>query len=260
MNPAAFREFTAALTANLATDDRVIGVVALGSTADNDRSPDEWSDHDIWVVTHNGSASAFRDDQRWLPRHADIVMSYAETVHGRGVLYADGHLVEYAVFDDDELEIVKTNEYAVLHDTGGITARMDAIAVSTAHEAATASENASDQAGALFAQLVIGLNRLGRGEVLSANQMIRGRAAHTLCTLIARSVDSDNPELLDHLDPTRRVELTHPEIAGQIAHALACPLAECAARFLDIIERLEAISAPTACLTAVRKVLQNARR
>jgi hypothetical protein len=44
-----YHAFTDQLTANLQNDDRVQGLVLLGSTANQSHPPDQWSDHDFFV-------------------------------------------------------------------------------------------------------------------------------------------------------------------------------------------------------------------
>lgn len=57
-----YRSFTAALTLSLANDPRVLGLIALGSMAEQDYLPDQWSDHDFFVVTVPGQQEAFRKE------------------------------------------------------------------------------------------------------------------------------------------------------------------------------------------------------
>ena len=57
-----YRLYTAALTQSLADDPRVLGLIALGSMAEQDYLPDQWSDHDFFVVTIPGQQEAFRTD------------------------------------------------------------------------------------------------------------------------------------------------------------------------------------------------------
>ena len=122
-----FLHYEDQLTANLAARDDVIGLVFVGSAADHSRF-DEWSDHDFFVVTKSGHAEALRQDLSWLPNLDDVVISPRETAHGLKVVYRDGHVLEFAVFDDKELEAAGANAYNVTLDRSNITERMAAIA------------------------------------------------------------------------------------------------------------------------------------
>ena len=64
MNPADYRRFLAELTVWADAHPDVLGLVALGSTAGTTHQPDEWSDHDVWLVTVDGTAAGLRDDSR----------------------------------------------------------------------------------------------------------------------------------------------------------------------------------------------------
>ena len=82
------------------------------------------SDHDVFVVTTDGVAGPRAYDLSWLPAAERIVLVFPETVHGRGVVYDDGHLVELAVFDNHELELARVNVYRVFLDRAGIADRL----------------------------------------------------------------------------------------------------------------------------------------
>ena len=68
MDPQAYDAFTAALQESLARRPDVQGLVALGSMAGRDYQPDEYSDHDFFVVVDPASAEPMRQDLSWLPR------------------------------------------------------------------------------------------------------------------------------------------------------------------------------------------------
>lgn len=217
MDPHRFSAFTDEIVSNLAADRRVLGVVALGSTAATERAPDPFSDHDLWVVTVDGAGAELRDDRSWLPTPDRIVVHAVESPHGRQIVYDDGHLVEVAVFDDSELEVARVNAFRVLDDRGGITDRVAAMADRTRRE--TTGEDPRRLLGRFVAQLTIGVNRAGRGELTSANQLIRGAATLTLTHLVA-TVAGESADVLDDLDPARRFEQVFPDIAHEIESAV----------------------------------------
>jgi lincosamide nucleotidyltransferase len=224
-----YQRFLRELTAWALEDPRVIGLVALGSAAYRTHTPDEWSDHDIWVVTGQGNALVLRDDPAWLPDAARIVGWFVETTHGRSAVYEDGHLVEVAVFEDPELEIARANDFRVLYDAGGIEERLNGIAERTASEAG--DDAASGHAvGRFVVEMIIGLGRLGRGEFLSANELIRGRAVASLL----RAVAGSGQGLLDSLDPHRRFEKVYPDLAERLNQGLQLPLVEVAEALVDV--------------------------
>src|SRR4051812_48367660 len=96
--------------------------------ADRDYAPDDWSDHGFFVISSAGEQERLRGDLSWLPRHDGVALAFRETEHGLNVIYDDGHLLEFAVFDLDELGLAGINRYRVLLDRGGVEERVREVA------------------------------------------------------------------------------------------------------------------------------------
>ena len=77
-----FRRFSDTLVANLANDARVLGIVAMGSMAEHYYAPDQWSDHDFFVVTVPEAQEALLADLSWLPNNDRLVYVAPEGAHG----------------------------------------------------------------------------------------------------------------------------------------------------------------------------------
>jgi hypothetical protein len=220
--------FTRELTARLAADDRVAGLVAAGSMAAIDYEPDAWSDHDFFVVSAAGGQEELRADLSWLPHGEEVLLSFRETEHGLKVLYRDGHLLEFAVFDLEEIALASVNRYRVLLDRGGVAERMSEVA------SLPPRESFSDEYlfGMFVTAVQVGLGRTARGERLSGSFFCLSGARH-LCRLIARHVPAGDASLLDEFDALRRFERVYPELGAEIHRALPDePL-----RLLDVAER-----------------------
>ena len=97
--------------------------------ADRDYAPDEWSDHDFFVITPPGGQEELRNDLSWLPCRRSHRALGTETDHGLIVIYDDGHLLEFAVFDLEEIALAGVNRYRVLLDRGGVEERVEHVAV-----------------------------------------------------------------------------------------------------------------------------------
>lgn len=255
MDGSRYRRFTDELVERLDADDRVIGVVALGSTAATSHPPDTWSDHDVWIVTRDGAAADLRSDVSWLPEASRIVLLVPETLHGRSVIYDDGHLVEFAVFDDAELEVARANSFRVLLDRCDLRRRMEEIAERTSIAAGTP---AVDELGTLLSQITIGVNRFARGERLSAGQLVRCHAARTLIGLLAGAGERAASGRLDTLDPTRRFEQVDPDVAGEVGSALDGSILDAASALLDVAERELPSRVDAAAFRAVRATVSRA--
>ncbi|NNC91011.1 MAG: hypothetical protein HKN80_00825 [Acidimicrobiia bacterium] len=232
MDAADYRRFGEHLRSWAEAHPDVIGLVAVGSMAEQSRMPDEWSDHDFWVITTDAAAEAIRDDPSWLPDAERIVLFYAETEHGRNAIYDDGHLIEQAVFRDSELEVARVNDYRVLVDKATIGTRMEAIVQSTG--AALAAIDLDTTFGRFIGQMVIGLTRCGRGELLSADSMIRKWALENLLSLLGQTAVPETDATLDNLDPRRRFEAAFPALSARLTDAGSLP--ESASAMLDIAE------------------------
>ncbi len=257
MEPATYRRFTDHLRDWAQANPDVIGLIAVGSMAERGRMPDEWSDHDFWVIAVEGAAASIRDDLSWLPDAERIVLWYAETEHGRNAVYDDGHLIEQAVFDDSELAIARANDYRVLVDKADLEARMVAIVQATATHHALADLETTF--GRFVGQMVIGLTRCGRGEMLSADSMIRKWAMENLLTLVGRAVAPETGAPLDNLDPRRRFEAAYPSLGARLAVAATLP--EAASVMIDIAEEhLAEIPSNTAAVrTTLRRLVERVR-
>ena len=231
MRPDDYRAVTEELRVRLSGDARVVGLVAVGSTAARDYLPDEWSDHDFFVIARAGEQEALRRDLGWLPRRDRVALSFRETEHGLKVIYDDGHMLEFAVFDLDEITLASVNRYRVLVDRGGVEERTSSVA-SGPHR------GHSDEFlfGMAVSAALVAAGRARRGEVLSAASFLTSALRH-LAALLARSVPSPSASILDELDPLRRFERAYPQLGGELAAIAGQAPDAAAAALLDLAER-----------------------
>ena len=253
MEAAAYSAFTDALSRRLAGDPRVVGLVALGSMSGDGPAPDGFSDHDFFVVTGSGMQEALRTDLGWLPGGERAVLVHRETEHGLKVILDDGHLLELAVFDLEELLVARANRYRVLLDRGGVAERMAAVA-------AKPVPTPADRwlCGQLLGNLLVGGGRAARGEILSARLFVAGHATGHLLRLLSRHVAPEAPVPLDDLDPFRRFERASPRLGAEVNAALSLPPLSGALSLLELAGReLESRVPewPAAAAEAVRRRL-----
>jgi hypothetical protein len=237
MDAEGYAALTQALHDRLAGDARVLGLVALGSMAQRDYQPDRWSDHDFFVVTQPGEQAGMRADLSWLPEASRIALAYQETAHGLKVIYENGHLLEFAVFDPDELTVVKVNRYRVLFDRADIAERLAAAASFTERSGETQAADDMRELGTFLANLLVGVGRHRRGEMMSGRQFVAGYALGHLLTLLARHVPAPEHSLLDTLDPTRRFERVYPALGAEINAALRLDTDAAARALLELALR-----------------------
>jgi hypothetical protein len=238
MQPDEYRAFTAALTDTLARDPRVVGLIALGSMAEQDYMPDQWSDHDFFVITESGTQESFRTDLTWLPNHDRIAFWLRENAHALRVVYDTGHIVEPVVLDKDELSAIHTNRYLVLIDHSDVLPRIVAAATRTIEQAQEAAN--SDHLlniGMFMVNLIVGVGRYYRGERLSGHTYVKVYAQDHLLRLLATYVPAPQSSLLDNLAPNRRFEQVYPELGAELDAVALLPPPAAAARLLDLAER-----------------------
>jgi len=235
MQPEAYHQFTDQLMANLKKNAEIIGLVAAGSMAQQDYQPDEWSDHDFFVITQPGAQNRYRQTYDWLPHSEEIVWAFQETEHGVKVIYRDGHLLEFAVFDEKELKMSRINRYRVLLDRAEISAQMAKAAQKTSDT--STSETDAYHAGQFMSNILVGMGRYWRGEKLSAHKFIKINAVHHLVSLLNRHTQSRHRKLSDNLDPTRRFEFVHPHLGSEFEEIMLLYIPEAAQRLVSLFER-----------------------
>ena len=224
---ARFEAFLAEVVHFAEAEPRVVGLVAFGSGAEPDRV-DEWSDHDLALVTLPGHEDDFRHDLSWLPEAASIAAGAVEDHGGVQVIYDDGRVVELGFATCASLRGWLGNAMRVLVDKGGVADAVAAIA-----PRAGLPDDARD-ARVLCARLLVGVGRARRGEVLSAGHVVRAEALGLLLGLLAQRLPGD--ERLDSLDPRRRVEQVHPELAARLAAAVRLDPEPAAREILEVVE------------------------
>lgn len=234
MNTADYQAFTTQLTRNLKAEVNVRGLVLLGSTANASHAPDAWSDHDFFVITEAGQQEGFRQRFDWLPDHEQIVLTARETEHGLKVMYRNGHLLEYAVFDEAEISLAKANDYRVVFDTGNVSAAMLNIAQTT--DDLTAIDSGRMMRLCLC-KLVVGAGRVARGEVISGQVFIKTYALADLLSILTQTLAANDKHRLDNLDSFRRFEQVFPETGTAINTAIAKDPINAAHGLLDVFEQ-----------------------
>lgn len=220
MNLARYNRFTDELTRKLDADPRVLGLVALGSMAQQDTQPDEWSDHDFFVITIQGVQEDMRRDLSWLPRADEIVFHFRETEHGMKALYHGGHLLEFAIFNEDELQMARLNRHRVLLDKAELAPQLAELELATQDFVAHGRSNPEKRFAEFLMNIFVGVGRHARGEALSGRQFIKTYALTHLLHLLAEFLPAEEVHLLDNLDPFRRFEYVYPATGKELNQIL----------------------------------------
>ncbi len=219
-----FLSFQAELTDLVAKRPEVIGLIFVGSAAATHRV-DEFSDQDFFLVVKQGSGESFRQDLSWLPNQGEIALSPRETAHGLKVVYQSGDVLEFAVFEDSELELASVNDYKVVLDNQDLAPRMAKIAARSIPKTFDRAREFE-----LFLSLIlIGTGRAKRGEILAAEQHIKSAAMDFAIKLIRNQ--RANNQKADSLNGFRRFEQDYPDLAVEL-HRIALLESEPAAKAL----------------------------
>ncbi len=237
MNAEKYQEYTTALQANLEQNPEVIGLVALGSMAKQDYQPDRWSDHDFFVMTKSGKQEELRQNLTWLPNHENIVLALRETEHGLKVLYRDGHLVEFAVFDTKELYLSKVNRYLLLFEREEDIAQHLTNIKTSAPPPQNNPQEDFKEISMFLCNLLIGVGRHKRGEQLSGHEFVKTFAFYSLIFLLEKHLPGQRKEILDNLNHLRRFELVYPELGFELNTALLEETPQAALTLMAVAER-----------------------
>jgi len=226
-----FLGYSEQLSANLDLNPSVIGLVFLGSAADTSRA-DEWSDHDFFVISAEGSAESLRQNLEWLPRFSEIQIRVRETDHGLKVVYQNGQVLEFAVFETWELQLASAKAFAVAIDKCDLQQSMEELAARSVGKPASQATEFE----LMLCQLLIGVGRARRGEVLIAGQHIRSWALNNLLGLVRLNVlpMPGSEDLEDNFNRYRRFEQQYPIIGARLEKAQQLPLEVCAQSLLQI--------------------------
>jgi hypothetical protein len=258
MNIEEYRSFTRELQNRLIADARVLGLVAVGSMSEQGTVPDQWSDHDFFVVVRPGVQEEFRENLSWLPGSESILFHFRETAHGLKVIYSDAHLLEFAVFDSQELRLAKVNRYRVILDRGSIESEMQKVAEATQTWNRSVSSDDRYLIGQFLTNILVGYGRYQRGEKLSGQQFVKNSALRHLVLLLGKYVPSKNKSVLDGLDPFRRFELAYPDLGKKLNDCCNQDIPASAKQLLDLAE-LELSNSvpefPKRMFDAIRKML-----
>lgn len=255
MDRAAYERYSAELEARLRADPRALGLVALGSYAD-ETLRDQWSDHDFWVITTHASQAVFLDDLSWLPDAHAIAVTIRAAPSYYTLLYHNGHQVEFGVFDLAHLHEAKTNRYRLVFGADELSAQVAAVA-----QATRAGQQTEPDLEKIFAYLLValcvGVARQRRGELLGAHQYIFGYALSDLLSLAVALVPAETgAERLDGFDPRRRFEQAYPSLAGSVAPLLEQKTPQAALAMHALAAQLFGERMPDHLRQAAQSVLQ----
>ena len=148
------------------------------------------------------------------------------------VVYRNGHVLEFAIFEDD-WELSGVNAFEVTLDKSTV---MDRLVVARIRSVPKPLD--IDREFSLFlTNLLIGTGRFRRGELLSARQFINSFCLGSVIRLITSlcPAKQDSEDLIDNQNPFRRFEIRYPKLASELESIQRQDLEISARRLLDFV-------------------------
>lgn len=173
--------------------EEVLAFLGLGSMHDQSRL-DTYSDVDFFLIVKDGFVKKFLTHLDWL-QVSTIIFSYQETEDGLKVIYEDGILLEFAVFEVAKLKDIPYQRGTVFYHKEGFDVNVLEPTKSYQPKPIDLDYIIPD----LLSNLYVGLLRELRGEHVAALLMIQVYAAHK--TLRVLSPHDDDPFVVE-----RRIE------------------------------------------------------
>lgn len=207
--PSTLLERLAAIGRSLASRPDALGLIALGSVGAEPERLDAYSDLDFYAVVADEAKPRYLADLDWLADVGPIAYRFRNTADGYKLLYADGVFCEFAVFTLSELATAASSAARVVWAREAIDLRLG-----TPTPTAVAPE-AAWQLGEALTNLYVGLGRLQRGELLSAQRFIQHYAVDRVLALAAATWPVQTGRA-DPFAPERRVEQRYPWLARQL--------------------------------------------
>jgi hypothetical protein len=157
-----------------------IALIGLGSVGvDLDRL-DDHSDLDFFVIVEEDARQRYLDSIDWLEEMSPVAYSFANTVNGRKVLFADGLYAEYAVFTLDGVAACASPAGRIVWQRADAPAGLEA----PRHVPGPSPYDTVEwQANEALTNLYVGLHRDARGETLSATRLIQTHAVDRVLTI-----------------------------------------------------------------------------
>lgn len=168
------------LAASVRERGGAIALLGLGSVGTDLTRLDDHSDLDFFVVVDDDAQARYLTELDWL-EVAPVAYSFANTRHGRKVLWEDGLYAEYAIFRLDELRASSYAGARVVWRRDDAPAGLDQAGVPVVPDPEVTPEH---QVGEALTNLFVGLHREVRGERLAATRLIQTHAVDRLLTFL----------------------------------------------------------------------------
>jgi len=210
VTPRVLQDRLASLARELSGRDDALALLALGSVGTETDRLDAWSDLDFFVLVSDGAKGRYIGNLDWLTAAHPLVWHFQNTVDGHKALMTDGVFCEFAVFEIHELSRIP---YA----PGRFVWRRSEVdeALAYAKWPLPARHGADWLIGEALSNLIVGLQRLARGEKLAAMRMIQVHALDRVLEFLELLQPGSHGSLAarDPFNVDRRIEMRSSRVA-----------------------------------------------
>lgn len=217
----------------LASTERALGLIGLGSVGLERGRLDNYSDLDFFVIARPGHKQFFLDDLSWFNAPCPLVFAFLNTADGYKALFADGIFCEMAVFEPDELANIPFAAGQIIWQADDAPADMGSPRVPLPRSSHTAEWHLNEA----LTNLYVGLGRYWRGEKLTAMRFIQVYALDRVLALAA-TLEPAQQAFPDPFSPDRRCEQRLPQ-ASQLLPLFAQGYEQTPASAVAILNYLE---------------------
>lgn len=194
---------------SLERSGHALALIGLGSVGVELSRLDAYSDLDFFAVVDDGFKPEYLESLDWLESVFPIAYRYRNTRDGHKVLFRDGILCEFAVFERAELGTIPFARGRIVWKKSTVD---DTIGTPRAGPGIEPDRSVEWLLGEALTNLYVGLSRFRRGEKLSASRLVQCDAIDRLLELASR-VESETSAPKDPFAPARRLELRYPNLA-----------------------------------------------
>lgn len=200
-----------AIGASLERTGHALALIGLGSVGEARERLDEYSDLDFFAIVRPGFKQALIEDLSWLEHTCPIAFSFQNTRDGHKVLFTDGMYAEFAVFTPEELGQIPAERGQIVWQAPGF----DSTVLTFRPAEPTEDHTVEWLVGEIVTNLYVGLCRLHRGELLSAEHLIQRHAVDRLIEL-SPHIEPPEPAEVDSFAPERRFEARFRGVAARL--------------------------------------------
>jgi hypothetical protein len=181
-------------------------LIGLGSVGVEQDRLDDYSDLDFFVIAEVGFKHLYIENLDWLQSVHPVAYHFRDTTDGHKLLFADGVLCDFAIFEPTELSHIPFTRGRIVWKQLAVD---EAICIPSNPGTPPQLHTVEWLVGEVLTNLYVGLCRFHRGEKLSGQRLVQHHAVDRLLELAAL-VEQETPGSGDAFENERRFERRFP--------------------------------------------------